>query len=87
MRYASIEEHRDAYPVARMNRLWNVSRTGYLQWRSRPLSDRTLANATLDAQVAVIHAEARQSYDGVLAAQASARIDHAFRSWRPVRKQ
>ena len=62
MRYAWIEEHRDAYPAARMCRLLNVSRTGYLQWRTRPPSDRALANAALDAQVAVIHAEARQSY-------------------------
>jgi len=45
-----------------MCRLLNVSRTGYLQWRTRPPSDRTLANAALDAQVAVIHAESRQSY-------------------------
>jgi hypothetical protein len=42
-----------------MFRLLNVSRTGYLQWRTRPPSDRALANAALDAQVAVIHAEAR----------------------------
>ena len=62
MRYAWIEGHRDAYPAARMCRLLNVSRTGYLQWRTRPPSDRTLANAALDAQVAVIHAESRQSY-------------------------
>jgi putative transposase len=45
-----------------MCRLLNVSRTGYLQWRTRPPSDRALANAALDAQVAMIHAEARQSY-------------------------
>jgi len=62
VRYAWIEGHRDAYPAARMCRLLNVSRTGYLQWRTRPPSDRALANAVLDARVAVIHAEARQSY-------------------------
>jgi putative transposase len=62
VRYAWIEGHRDAYPAARMCRLLNVSRTGYLQWRTRPPSDRTLADAALDAQVAVIHAESRQSY-------------------------
>ena len=59
MRYAWIEGHRDAYPTARMFRLLNVSRTGYLQWRTRRPSDRALATAALDAQVAVIHAEAR----------------------------
>jgi len=48
--------------VARMCRLLNVSRTGYLQWRIRPPSGRALATAALDAQVAVIHAESRRSY-------------------------
>ena len=62
MRYAWIDGHRDAYPVARMCRLLNVSRTGYLQWRIRPPSGRALATAALDAQVAVIHAESRRSY-------------------------
>ena len=38
MRYAWIEGHRDAYPTARMCRLLKVSRTGYLQWRTRPMT-------------------------------------------------
>ena len=62
MRYAWIEQHRDDYAVARMCRHLDVSRTGYLQWRKRPPSARAMANAVLDAQVAAIHAEARQSY-------------------------
>jgi len=62
VRYAWIERHRDDYPVARLCRQLNVSRTGYLQWRRRRPSDRAIANRVLDAQVAAIHAEARQSY-------------------------
>ena len=62
MKYAWIKEHGDRYPVARLCRLLQVSRSGYGQWRSRPPSDRALANAALDAQVATIHAESRQSY-------------------------
>lgn len=62
MRYAWIEQHRDHYTAARMCRQLDVSRTGYLQWRLRRPSDRDIANTALDAQVAAIHAEARQSY-------------------------
>jgi putative transposase len=62
VRYAWIERHRDDYTVARMCRHLDVSRTGYLQWRRRRPSTRAMANAVLDAQVAAIHAQARQSY-------------------------
>lgn len=62
MRYAWIEEHRDDYAVSRMCRLLEVSRTGYLQWRSRPPSSRAQANARLDAQVAAMHAASKHSY-------------------------
>jgi transposase InsO family protein len=62
VRYAWIERHRDDYAVTRLCRHLEVSRTGYQQWRKRLPSDRAMANAALDAQVAAIHAQARQSY-------------------------
>jgi putative transposase len=62
VKYAWIEEHRDRYCVTRMCRQLEVSRSGYCQWRSRPSSERSKANATLDVQVAAIHAASRQSY-------------------------
>lgn len=62
MKYAWIEENRDQFPVARMCRLLGVSRSGYLQWHARAPSDRTMANAVLDAQVAAVHAESGRAY-------------------------
>ena len=62
MKYAWIEEHRDRYHVTRMCRQLGVSRTGYCQWRTRAPSDRTMANAVLDAQVAALHAQSKRSY-------------------------
>jgi transposase InsO family protein len=62
VRYAWIERHRDEYTIARMCQHLDVSRTGYLKWRKRAPSDRAIANAALDAQVAAIHAQARRSY-------------------------
>ena len=62
MKYAWIDKHRDQYSVTRMCRQLEVSRTGYGQWRTRPPSDRALANAVLDAQVAAMHAGSQRSY-------------------------
>lgn len=62
MKYAWIEANRDEYRVARMCRVLKVSRIGYLQWRVRPPSGRSEANAALDAQVAAIHAEHQRRY-------------------------
>ena len=62
MKYAWIEEHRDQFHVTRMSRLLGVSRSGYCQWRRRAPSDRAIANAALDAQVAAIHAGSQRSY-------------------------
>ena len=62
MKYAWINEHRDQFSVTRMCRVLAVSRSGYRQWRTRSPSDRAVANATLDAKVATIHASSRSSY-------------------------
>lgn len=62
MKYAWIEAHSDRFSVSRMCRQLSVSRSGYCQWRVRPPSERALANAGLDAQVAAMHAASGQSY-------------------------
>ena len=62
MKYAWIEEYRDQFSVTRMCRQLGVSRTGYCQWRTRPTSERSMANALLDAHVAAMHAGSQRSY-------------------------
>lgn len=62
MKYAWIESHRDEFPVTRMCRLLEVSRSGYHDWRVRPPSARARSNAALDVQVAVIHAQSGRRY-------------------------
>ena len=62
MKYAWIEEHRDQFSVARMCRQFGVSRTGYCQWRIRAPSNRSMANAALDARVAALHAGSQRRY-------------------------
>jgi transposase InsO family protein len=62
VKYAWIEEHRDQFSVTRMCRQLDTSRTGYCQWRNRPPSERSVANAALDAQVTAIHEGSHRSY-------------------------
>ncbi len=62
MKYAWIKEYRDQYSVTRMCRQLEVSPTGYYQWNRRAPSNRSVANAVLDAQVAAIHAGSQRSY-------------------------
>jgi putative transposase len=62
VKYAWIEEHRDQFSVTRMCRQLETSRTGYCQWRQREPSERSMANAALDAQVAAIHEASKRSY-------------------------
>ena len=62
MKYAWIEAHRDEFHVTRLCRQLGVSRTGYSQWSARAPSDRAMANAALDVQVAALHAQSKRSY-------------------------
>ena len=62
MKYAWIATHGDLYGVTRMCRQLGVSRSGFTQWRMRVPSARSIANATLDAQVAAIHAMHKRRY-------------------------
>jgi len=62
VRYAWIESYRDLFSVSRMCNVLEVSRTGYCQWRRRPPSDREMANARLDVQVAALHSASGRSY-------------------------
>jgi len=63
VKYAWIEAHSDIFKnVSWMCRQLGVSRTGYCQWQVRAPSERALANASLDAQVAAVHAASGQSY-------------------------
>ena len=69
MKYAWIEAQAGWQPIARLCKVLGVSRSGFLQWRHREPSDRELANRSLDAQVAVIHAEGKQGYGRIRVTQ------------------
>jgi transposase InsO family protein len=62
VKHAWIEAQAGWQAIARLCNVLGVSRSGFLQWHARGPSDRELANQSLDAQVAVIHAEGKQGY-------------------------
>ena len=62
MRYAFIEAHRAVWPIVIQCRVLAVSRSGYYQWRRRPVSARTQRRASLMAEIRKLHVGHRQSY-------------------------
>lgn len=62
MRFEFIEAHREVFPVNRMCALLNVSRSGYYDWRKRPISKREMANQELVQQIKAIHQASRENY-------------------------
>ncbi|MGF6430837.1 MULTISPECIES: IS3 family transposase [Bradyrhizobium] len=55
MSFRFIEDHRNMYPVRLMCEVLEVSPAGYYAWRTRPVSERTQANATLLAEVRQVY--------------------------------
>lgn len=62
MSYAFIAAHTGQYPVSRMCRVLQVSRSGYYDWRDRPPRARQQANERLLAAIRREHAASRDTY-------------------------
>jgi putative transposase len=72
MRFQFIEDHRDQFPVSRMCKVLDVSRSGYYAWRRRPPSEREMANQGLYKKVKAV-------YDRNYGTYGSPRIYHALK--------
>ena len=62
MKYACMEEHREAFDVVMMCRVLKVSRSGYYKWRSRPGGERRLAEGRRLLEIRAVHRESRGTY-------------------------
>jgi transposase InsO family protein len=51
MKYAMIKAHENQFPINLMCRMVAVSRSGYYDWRDRPVSDRGQANQSLASEI------------------------------------
>ena len=62
MRFAFVDESRDAWPVAALCRNLGVTPAGHYAWRRRPASARAEASATPAAEARAAFAEAKGRY-------------------------
>lgn len=62
MKYRFIDAHRVAYPVERMCRVLEVSRSGYYAWQQRTPSVHERDDAFLAVQIATHHTRSRATY-------------------------
>jgi putative transposase len=62
VKYAWVQSNRDEFPVERMCRVLQVSRSGFNQWRVRKPSRRQIENESLDAKVSAIHGGSSRTY-------------------------
>lgn len=62
MRYRFIEQKRLSYPVGRLCRVMQVSRSGFYAWRRRPKSNQAQQDEALTRQIQRIHRQNRGVY-------------------------
>jgi len=62
MRFRLIEDHQDVWPVRVMCAALSVSPSGFYAWRSRPESQRKIANRELLADIRRVHMRHRERY-------------------------
>lgn len=65
MKYAFIRRHQDQFPVAAMCRVFQVSKSGFYEWRDRPPSARKRADASLLSEIRRVHQAHREAYGAI----------------------
>jgi putative transposase len=79
--FAFIEAEKADFPISFMCQRLKVSTSGFYAWRSRPPSDRAVADAVLTAHITAIHERSRGTY-GSPRVHAELRMDHDVRCGR-----
>jgi transposase InsO family protein len=62
MRFQFIDDHRDEFPVTRMCKVLDVSRSGYYAWRGRPPSEREMDNEKLYKEIKAVYEKSGEIY-------------------------
>ena len=62
MRYSFIEDHRTTWPIVMQCDVLQVSRSGYYEWRRRPVSERAQRRESWTAQIREFHVGYHASY-------------------------
>jgi putative transposase len=62
VKYAFIQTHQTVFSVSRMCRVFEVSRSGFYEWLSRPESARKQADRQLEAEIKQAFENSRENY-------------------------
>ena len=62
LRFQFISDNREQFNLSAMCRVMSVSRSGFYEWLSRPVSKRSQEDQALKADIRVIHEKSRQIY-------------------------
>lgn len=62
MKYEAIEQYQNKYSVRMMCQALGVSRSGYYDWRSRPVSGRARRHQALTEKIRYFHQASRKTY-------------------------
>jgi len=62
VRFQFIDDHREAFPVSRMCKVLDVSRSGYYAWRGRSPSEREMANRELYKKIKDVYDTSHGTY-------------------------
>jgi transposase InsO family protein len=62
VRFAFLDKRRGKYPVVRLCKVLEVSRSGYYAWRQRPTSAREMANEQLAELIREVHRGSGETY-------------------------
>jgi putative transposase len=65
VKYAFIRDHRGEFRVVRMCAVLQVSRSGFYEWLTRPVSPRSHADCHLGTQIMRLHQHTRRVYGAV----------------------
>jgi putative transposase len=60
--FGFIDAEKANYPVSLLCRVLKVSRSGYYDWKARPLSKMARENAALTEKIREIHERSRRTY-------------------------
>ncbi|MFO8036661.1 MAG: IS3 family transposase [Anaerolineales bacterium] len=59
-----MDTYREIFPITRLCRVLNISRSGYYAWKKRPVSEREMANQALITRIRAVFRASRRTYGG-----------------------
>jgi len=62
MKYKFITDNKNIYPIEKMAKVLNLSKSGYYKWLEKPISDREIEDNKILCEIKKIHKESKSTY-------------------------